>query len=126
MKKFNWVKCLLLPFVTCGIYNLYMWVKMTKNSNTIAEACGEKKIMGFIPALLLGCITCGIFLIVWFIKFQAQQIAIAKANGTATKPAQNAFVLFLLTLVPIYSYIVLCDNHNRNVDAATFAAPAEE
>ena len=125
MKKFNWVACWLIPCVTFGIYNFYMWAVMTKNSNTIAESCGQKKIMPFIPALLLGCVTCGIFLIVWYVQFQAQQVAIAKANGTATKPTQNVFLLFILMFVPIYSYILLCDNYNRNVDAATFAAPAE-
>ena len=126
MKKFNWVKCWLIPCITFGIYNCYMWIVMTKNSNKIAEACGAKKIMGFIPAFLLACVTCGIYLYVWLYKFQAQQVAIAKANGTATKPTENAFLLFLLGFVPIYSYIVLCDNYNRNVDAAAFAAPAEE
>lgn len=117
MKKFNWVKCLLLPCVTFGIYGLYMWIVMSKNSNKMAEACGEKKIIGFFPALLLGCVTCGIVPLVWSIKYQMQQVAIAKANGIATKPVQNGFVLWLLMCVPIYSYIVLCGNYNANVDA---------
>lgn len=125
MKKYNWVKAWLLPCVTFGIYNLVMWAVMTRNSNKIALASGQKKIMGYIPALLLGCITFGIVTFVWMIKFQAQQIAIGKANGAHVGPARNAFVLFLLMCVPVYSYIVLCGNYNRNVDAFEAKAKAE-
>ncbi len=117
MKKFSWIKALLLPCITCGIYNLYMWHVMTKNSNKMAEEKGVNKIMGFIPALLLGCITFGIYTLVWNFKFQKQQIAIAEACGIKTKPTQSAFLLFILMIVPIYSYIVLCGNYNNNVDA---------
>lgn len=117
MKKFNWVKCWLLPCITFGIYNLYMWIVMSSNSNKMAEAHGVKKIIPFFPALLLGCITFGIVSIVWAFQFQQQQINIARACGTKTSPVQNSFVLVLLMCVPIYSWIVLCGNYNRNVDA---------
>lgn len=123
MKKYNWVKALLLPCVTFGIYNIVMWIVMGRNSNKIALASGQKKIMGWFPAMLLGCVTFGIVPLVWMIKFQAQQVAIAKANGAKISPVSAPFVLFLLMCVPIYSYIVLCGNYNRNVEA--FEAKAE-
>ena len=74
MKKYNWVKAWLLPCVTFGIYNFIMWIVMAKNSNKIAEASGEKKIMAWFPAMLLGCVTFGIVPLVWMIKFQAQPL----------------------------------------------------
>ena len=123
MKKYNWVKAWLLPCVTFGIYNFIVWIVMAKNSNKIAVASGEKKIMAWFPAMLLGCVTFGIVPLVWMIKFQAQQVAIAKANGAKISPVAVPFVLFLLTCVPVYSYIVLCGNYNNNVDA--FEAKAE-
>ena len=123
MKKYNWVKAWLLPCVTFGIYNFIMWIVMAKNSNKIAVASGEKKIMAWFPAMLLGCVTFGIVPLVWMIKFQAQQVAIAKANGAKISPVAVPFVLFLLTCGPVYSYIVLCGNYNNNVDA--FEAKAE-
>ncbi len=126
MKKVKWWALLIFPFITCGIYALVALARMSKNSNKIAEACGEKKIIGFIPALLLGFVTCGILWLVWAIKFHSQQIKIANANGISTKPAKNAFVLFILMFVPVYNCIVICDNYNRNVDAATYAVAADE
>lgn len=125
MKKFNWILAFVLNFVTCGIYTLYLWIVMTKNSNKMAEAKGIKKIVGFIPVIFLTIITFGIFSIIWLYLFQKQQVAIAKAYGVQTAPTESPFLLFILMIVPIYSFYVLCDNYNRNVDAAS-AAPAAE
>ena len=122
MKKFNWIVALVLNYVTCGIYSLYMWFVITKNSNKMAEQAGVKKIMGFIPSILLGCITFGIYTIIWMYKFEKLQVELAKANGTSSQPVESPIVLLILMIVPIYSFYVFCDNYNRNVDAAATAA----
>lgn len=117
MKKFNWITTLLLNIVTCGIYSFYMWYKMSKQQNEMAEAVGEKKIMGFFPAFLLGCVTCSIFLIVWYYQYAAQSCKLAEAKGAALVPSNNAIVMFLMTWVPIYGFYALCNSHNNLVDA---------
>jgi nicotinamide riboside transporter PnuC len=117
MKKFNWIKSLLFNIITCSIYSLYMWYKMAKQQNEMAEQVGAKKIMGFIPAFLLGCVTCGIFNIVWFFLFMKQQAAVAEAKGVALAPTSSPIVLTILVFVPIYSFYVICDNCNKLVDA---------
>ena len=43
MKKFNWIKAWLLPWVTLGIYSLCMWYTVAKNSNEMAEKYGITK-----------------------------------------------------------------------------------
>ena len=122
MKKFNWITACLLNIVTCGIYSLYMWIVMTSNSNKMAEQCGAKKIMGFIPALLIGCVTCGIYTIIWMYQFEKLQVEISKAKGTSTQPTDSPLLLLILICVPIYSFYVFCDNYNRNVDVTAAAA----
>lgn len=117
MKKFNWITALLLNIVTMSIYSIYMWYKMAKQQNEMAEQVGEKKIMGFIPAFLLGCVTCGIFVIVWYFLFMKQQAALAEAKGVALAPTANPIVLTILVFIPIYSFYVICDNCNKLVDA---------
>ena len=117
MKKFNWIKALLLNIVTLGIYSIYMWYKMGKQQNEMAEQLGEKQIMGFVAAFLLGMITCGIFTIVWFFLFMKQQAALAEAKGVALAPTASPIVLTILIFVPIYSFYVICDNNNKLVDA---------
>ena len=121
MKKFNWITAIIFNVLTFGIYSMYMWYVMTKNNNAMAEKYGVKKITGFIVAVLLGFITFGIYQLIWYYKFHAQQIAIAQAAGTKTAPCESAFLLFIITFVPIYSFYVMCDNYNKCVDASEAA-----
>lgn len=116
-KHFKWIPAAILSVVTCGLYALYLWFKMAKQQNDMAEKLGEKRIMGFIGAFLLGCITFGIYLIVWMFLFAKQQTVVAQDKGVTLTPVQHPVVLWLLTAVPIYSYYVLCTNHNRIADA---------
>ena len=118
MKQFGWIKALILNVVTFGLYSLYMWHTMTKNNNKIAEKCGEKKIKGLIAAILLSFITCGIYYYVWMFKFHALQVKIANANDAKVTPTKNAFVLLILTFIPIYSFYMLCTNYNNTVAKA--------
>ena len=117
MKKFNWIKALILNYVTCGIYSLYMWFVMAKNNNAMADKYGQKKIANFIVAILLGYITCGIYAIVWQFKFYKLQVAIAEANGAAITPVKKPILLTIITFVPVYSFYVLCTNYNNCVEA---------
>ena len=116
-KQFNWVAFWLLGVVTCGIYPLYVWYKMTQTNNEIAAKYGEKPIMNFLLSLLLGCVTCGIYSIIWIYKFMDLQVKIAEKSGVSVAPSNSPIVLLLLSFVPIYSFYVLCDNYNRTVAA---------
>lgn len=118
MKKFNWGKAILFNIITFGVYSLYMWHKVTKNTNEVAKGKGINTVMSFIPALLLGYITCGIYNIVWYIKLYKTQAKIARASGVSLTPCAKPFVLLLLTCVPVYGFYVVCENNNRVIDAA--------
>ena len=122
MKKFNWIKTWLLPWVTLGIYSLCMWYTMAKNSNAMAEKYGVKKIMSFIPAILLSAITCGIVGIIWTVLFFKQQSELAAASGSNLTPTSNVALLWLIfCFVPIYRHYVLCTNYNTLVDTCEIA-----
>ena len=117
MKRYNWITCLILSVVTCGIYQLIFWYKLAKQHNEMAEQVGAKKIMGFVGVFLLSFVTCGIFPLVWYFQYAKQQIALAEAKGVALAPTSNPIVLWLITFVPIYSFYAICDNHNKLCDA---------
>lgn len=116
MKKFNWLTAFLLNFVTCGIYTLYMFYKITQNNNTVAKKYGQKEIQGFIVAFLLGIITCSIYLIYWYYKINEQMVNIQKAKGQTPVLSDSPIVLLILMFVPILNYYVLCENYNQVVD----------
>ena len=116
-KHYKWWVVFLLNYFTCGIYGIIWWYNMTKTNNKIAAKYGVKRIGGYIKCIILSLITFGIYGIVWQYKFAKQQIAIAEASGVKTTPTQNAFVLFLILLVPYYSLYVYCTNFNKTVNA---------
>ena len=118
MKKFNWIVTFLLGMLTVSIYTLYMWYVMAKNGNKMAEKSNVQKITGFGMAFLLGIVTFGIYLLYWFYKFFKQQVEIAKANGIAVKPVDSPILLMILTCIPVYSYYMVCNICNNNVDAS--------
>ena len=118
MKKFEFIPSFILSIVTCGIYALYMWYTMAANNNKIAEKCNVKKTGNFIVAVIIGMFTCGIFTLYWIFTFFKQQVEIAKANGVTVQPVTEPIILLILTCVPVYSYYMLCDNHNKVVDAS--------
>ena len=118
MKKFNWIAVWLLPSITFGIYGIYAFHVMVKNLNAMATANGKKTVMGYIPAWLLGCVTGGIYFIYWAYKTFKLAAELGEAKNVEVKPTNNPIVLLLIMLVPIYNMYVLCDIHNKLVDAA--------
>lgn len=62
----SWIKVLLLTIVTCGIYGIITYYKLTEDVNTICTPHDNKKTMNYLVAmLLLTPVTCGIYSIVW-------------------------------------------------------------
>ncbi len=106
----------LVGAVTLGIYQIVAMYRMTKQQNELAERLGEKKVMNYVLVFLLGCITCGIVPLVWMLGFCKQQKILAEAKGIDLFPTSNAFLLWLLTFVPIFKFYVLCGNHNKLCD----------
>jgi len=116
-KRINWLVMWLVGAVTLGIYGIIAWYTMTKQQNEMAEQIGEKKVMGYIGVFFLTIVTCGIFNLIWMFLFMKQQKALADAKGVKLAPVDKPIVLWLLMFVPIYSFYVLCDNHNKLCDA---------
>lgn len=60
------VKFILLSFITCGIYAIIAYYKITEDINTICRPYDNKTTMNYLVAtLLLGPVTCGIYPIIW-------------------------------------------------------------
>ena len=115
-KRVSGVLFWLLSGVTFGIYPLVIWASMTKQHNKMAESVGQKKIMGFIPALLLGCITFGIVPFFWMFKFFGQMAKLNREKNAGIGPS-NAFLMFIMSYIPIFSFFWLAGAHNKLVDA---------
>lgn len=65
LEKKNIVACIILTFVTCGIYGIYWLYCMISDINTIS---GDSDSMSPIVVILLSIVTCGIYSVYWFYK----------------------------------------------------------
>lgn len=115
-KRVSGVKFWLLGYCTFGIYPIYIWHKMAKNLNKMAHKVGESTICGYIGAMLLGCVTFGIFPIIWIFKFFSLASRLnAKANAGVAP--SGTFVMFLMSMIPVYSFFWMANMNNHLVDA---------
>ncbi len=102
------VMAIILSVITCGIYGIYWFVKLTDESNMIAETPTASGVM----ALVLTIVTCGIYGIYWAYK---KGETIDKFNASRGMAATNNAIIYLvLELVfPIAIYILLQNELNK-------------
>lgn len=67
--KRSWWKCLLLGFITLGIYNFVIQVKMTEEINIVASRYDGERTTHYSFVSLLSIITLGIYPFVWWHGF---------------------------------------------------------
>lgn len=116
LKRVSAIKFWLLGSITFGIYPIVVWCRMTNNLNKMAWKAGENQIRGYIGAMLLGCITFGIYPLVWVFKFFGLATRLnAKANAGVAPT--GAFVMFLMSYIPIYSFFWMANMNNKLVAA---------
>lgn len=72
LEKFNFIKYLLLSFVTFGIYSIVILYRFTKTVNVLCEG-DEKDSPNYIVVYLLGLVTLGVYGLYWIYK-QAQRL----------------------------------------------------
>lgn len=113
VKNRNIVLCIILSFVTCGLYMYYWIVCLTNDTNQIA---GEPEDTSGGMALLLTIITCGIYGLFWAYK-RGEKIDTAKQNrGEA---ASNGGVLYLILYIfgGIIALALIQNEVNKFADA---------
>ena len=91
----NFIKFLLLSFVTCGIYAIITYYKITEDINTICRPYDNKTTTNYLVAtLLLGPITCSIYPIIWMHNMCNRIGDNLKHRGIATNFSASTFWLW--------------------------------
>ncbi len=113
MQKRSIAVCIILSFITCGIYGLYWFVVMTNEANTLSNREGDTS--GGV-ALILSIITCNIYGIYWAYKM-GEKLDQAKVNR-GMQPGSAAVVYLILQLfIPIVGYALMQNDINTLIDA---------
>ena len=90
----SWIKIMLLSMVTCGIYGIIEYCKMTDDVNTICRPYDNQTTQNYFVAMLLGCVTCGIYPIIWIHNFCNRIGANLKNRGIASDFSASTFWLW--------------------------------
>ncbi len=104
----NLVTAIILSIVTCGIYGIVWFVKLTNEMN---ELSGNEGDPSGGTCILLTLVTCGIYSVYWAYKMGEKQ------DQMTEKQASNNILYLVLTLVGlgIVAYAMLQDAINKYV-----------
>lgn len=97
---------ILLSFVTCGIYTIYWFIKLTDEINFVTA--NEKDTSGGV-AFLYSLVTCGIYSYYWAYKMGE------KLDTFENKNSSRGILYLVLTLfgVGIVAYALMQDSLNK-------------
>ena len=109
----NVAVCILLSFVTCGLYGLYWFVCMTDEANAVS---GEPDTSGG-AALLLSLVTCGIYYFYWNYKMGDKLDKARAYNGVATGSLGIVFLLLSIFGLGIVSEALAQNEINKYANA---------
>lgn len=114
MEKRNIAVCIILSIVTCGIYGIYWFVKLTDELKTLSN---DEKSMGGGVSFLVTLITCGIY--GWYWAYvRGQNVDDAKSSRGLT--SSNSGILYIVLQavgLGIIAYALMQDAINSCIDA---------
>lgn len=91
LEKFNFIKYLLLSFITFGIYSIVILYRFTKTVNVLCKG-DEKESPNYIVVYLLGLVTLGVYGLYWIYK-QAQRLEDIAPKYNCTVPINATYIL---------------------------------
>lgn len=115
----NFWKYLLLSFITCGIYGIYIFWGLVKDINEVCKEDGKTS-PNYIIVLLLSYATCGIYGLYWWYT-QGERVYNASARyGVTVREKGSTILLWQIlgrTLMPgvgmLAATYIMFDNMNR-------------
>lgn len=108
IEKRNVGLSILYTVLTCGIYGIFWFIKLTDEANALSGEMGTTGGMAF----LLGLVTCGLYTIYWNYKMGK---TIYKAQERAGMPATDNSILYLILAIfgfQIISYAIIQSDIN--------------
>ncbi len=101
--------CIVLTFVTCGLYGLYWFITLTDDSLAVSGNSGNSGII----SLVLTFVTCGLYMFYWYYKLGEN---VDTMNHNRGVPSSNTGIIYILLAVfglGIISYCMAQDKINQ-------------
>ena len=109
-KNRNIILCVILSFVTCGIYSLYWFVKLTDETNYLAA---DTRTAGGGMALVLTLITCNLYGWYWAYKMGQK---IDTINGNTGGNTGILYIILQALGLGIVNYCLVQDCINKQTE----------
>ena len=100
IKERNLAVAIILTIVTCGIYGLYWFVKLTDETKYLTGTDGADGI----TALLLTLVTCGIYGLYWNYKLGEKVDMLKRNRGQDSTSSSVLFII--LAICGLVNYVI--------------------
>lgn len=111
IKNRNIAVCVILSFITCGIYPLIWFVNLTDEINSLAESNDTSGGM----ALLLTIVTCGFYGIYWAYKIGEKVDFLKSKRGINSSSNSILFLILQIFGLGLINFCLAQDEINNNV-----------
>lgn len=102
IKERNLAVAIILTIVTCGIYGLYWFVKLTDETKYLTGTDGAAGI----TALLLTLVTCGIYGLYWNYKLGEKVDMLKRNRGQDSTSSSVLFIILAICGLTIVNYVI--------------------
>lgn len=109
LKEKNIVVCILLSFITCGIYGIIWFVNMTDD---VAFASHDRSISGG-KAFLFSIITCGIYFFYWNYKMGQLSYKVKSTNGLSGGDNSVLYLILSIFGLSLVNYCLIQSDINE-------------
>ncbi len=110
----NIAMAVILTFVTCGIYGLYWFVKMT---DEVKEASNNTQMQSGVLALVLTLVTCGLYGLYWAYQMGKLLETAQKNHGLTAKDNSVLYLILEFFGLGIVDYCLIQNDLNEIVRA---------
>ena len=104
--------CIILSIVTCGIYTIYWWIKVTDEMNDLSAASNSSYTTSGALSFILTLVTCGIYGFYWAFKMGEKLDSIGEGSNNAI-----LFLILQLFGLGIVSMALMQSTLNKYADA---------
>lgn len=106
----NIALCIVFSIITCGIYGIYWYVKLTDEANSVAT---QNQTASGGMAFLFTLITCGIYSWYWMYKQGAKIDEAKAARGQASSNTGILYLILAILGLGIVSYALIQNELNN-------------
>lgn len=117
----NIVTCIILSFVTCGIYGLYWLYCLVSDINAISD---DPNAMSPVLVIILSIVTCGLYFLYWVYKAGSLLDQKMIETGRTAESRSILYVVLALFCLAIVTYALMQDTINQlaesNINKTSF------